>query len=150
MAANDVAASFALGVPSFAVVLGKRVRAGPKARALTARIAATKRRLLTGGALREVEWRRRTGEPDVRGRYAVTTTLIDAFIEQRPALDRSRIDTNRADNTVLTILDPLAIIDSDTFRWGDPPTTHKVSKIDGLLQDEDTGVRYSSEVTLTR
>ena len=47
--------------------------------------------------------------------------MIDAFIEQRPALDRSRIDTNRADDTVLIVLDPLAIIDSDTFRWGDPP-----------------------------
>ena len=146
----NIAASFALGSPTFAVVLGKRLPLGPKARAITARIAILKRRLLAGGALREVEWRRRTGEPDVRGRYAVTTTLIDAFIEQRPALDRSRIDTNRADNTVLTILDPLAIIDTDTFKWGDPPDVYQVKKVDGLVQDEETGTRYASEVTVLR
>ena len=43
-------------------------------------IAASKRRLVKGGLLQPIEWRRRTGEPDVRGRYAVTTTLIDALI----------------------------------------------------------------------
>ena len=84
----------------------------------------------------------------MRGRYAVTTTLIDALIEQRPALDRDRIDTDRADDTVLTILDPLAIVDSDTFRWGDH--TYRVSKIDGVIKNESTGVRFSSEVTVIR
>ena len=64
--------------------------------AITRTVAANKRRLLAGGIMQEVEWRRRTGEPDVRGRQAVTTTLIDAFIEQRPALDRDRITTDRA------------------------------------------------------
>ena len=118
--------------------------------ALTRTIAQTKRRLVAGGVLQEVEWRRRTGEPDVRGRYAVTTTLIDALIEQRPALDRDRIHTDRADDTVLTILDPVAITDSDTFRWGDPPDTYSVKKISGLLEDESTGVRFSSEVTVIR
>ena len=116
--------------------------------ALTRTIAATKRRMLAGGVLQEVAWRRRTGEPDVRGRYAVTTTLIDAFIEQRPALDRDRISTDRADDTVITILDPVAIIDTDTFRWGDH--TYKVSKIDGVIKDEETGTRYASEVTVIR
>ena len=118
--------------------------------ALTRTIAANKRRLLAGGVLQEVAWRRRTGEPDVRGRQSVSTTLIDAFIEQRPALDRDRIHTDRADDTVLTILDPLAITDTDTFRWGDPPDTYKVKKISGLVQDEETGTRYSSEVTVIR
>ena len=118
--------------------------------ALTRTIAQTKRRMVAGGVLQEVEWRRRTGEPDVRGRYAVTTTLIDAFIEQRPALDRDRIATGRADDTVLTILEPVAIIDTDTFRWGDPPDVYKVKSIDGLIQDEETGVRFSSEVTVQR
>ena len=150
MAANDVAASFTLGTPSFAAVLSKRVRAGAKARAITARIAILKRRLLTGGTLREVQWRQRTGEPDVRGRYAVTTTLLDALIEQRPALDRDRVTTERADNTVLTILDPVAITDSDTFRWGDPFHTYSVKKVDGIVQDEETGVRFASEVTVLR
>ena len=74
--------------------------------ALTARIAAAKRRLTAGGMLRSVQWMRRTGEKDVRGRQAVSVTLLDAFIQERPGLDRSRIDTDRADTTVLTILDP--------------------------------------------
>ena len=43
--------------------------------------------------------------------------MLDALIEQRPALDRGTLSTDRADNTVLTILDPLAISDSHTFRW---------------------------------
>ena len=72
----------------------------------------------SAGCLREVEWRRRTGEPDVRGRYAVTTTLIDALIEQRPAVDRKRIDTDRADDTVLIVLDQVAITDEHSFPMG--------------------------------
>ena len=116
--------------------------------AITARIAQTKRRLLAGGVLQEVHWRRRTGEPDVRGRQSVSTTLIDALIEQRPALDRDRIHTDRADDTVLTILDPVAITDTDTFRWGEH--TYSVKKVTGLLQEEETGVRFSSEVTVIR
>ena len=77
--------------------------------ALAARIAAAKRRLQAGGMLRSVQWMRRTGEKNERGRQAVTTTMLDALIEKRPGLDRSTIDTDRADNTVLTILDPVAI-----------------------------------------
>ena len=53
---------------------------------------------------------------------------LDALIEQRPALDRGTLDTDRADNTVLTILDPLAITDEHTFRWGEPPHTYSRSK----------------------
>ena len=117
---------------------------------LTRTIAAKKRALLKGGILQPIQWLRKTGPIDVRGRQAVSTTLIDALIEQRPALDRDRSDTDRADDTVLTILDPLAIIDSDLFRWGDPPDTYSIKKIDGLLQDEDTGVRFSSEVIVIR
>ena len=100
--------------------------------------------------MREIEWRQKTGPRDVRGRQAVSTQMIDAFIEQRPALDRDRVTTDRADATVLTILDPVAITDTDTFRWGDPAHTYSVKKIDGLVQDEDTGVRFSSEVTVIR
>ena len=115
---------------------------------LTRSIAATKRRLLKGGLLQPIEWRRKTGPIDVRGRQGVSTTLIDALIEQRPALDRDRIDTERVDDTVLTILDPVAIIDSDTFRWGDH--TYSVKSIDGVIKDETTGTRYASEVTMIR
>ena len=149
----NISAAFALGSPSFAVVLAKRIpadRAGAKARALTARIAATKRRLLAGGVLREIAWLRKSGPIDLRGRQAVTTTLIDALIEQRPALDRSASDTDRADNTVLTILDPVAITDEHLFRWGDPPHTYKIKAIDGLLKDEPTGTRFFSEVVVIR
>ena len=145
----NIAASFALGSPTFAVVLGKRI-GGPIAVALTARIAAVKSRLLAGGVLQPVEWLRKTGPRDQRGRQAVSTTLIDAFIEQRPALDYDRFSTERADNTVLTILDAIAITDADTFRWGDPPDTYKVKKIDGIIQDEEAGTRYASEVTVIR
>ena len=120
------------------------------ANALTARIASAKRRLLKGGVLQPVEWLRKTGPIDVRGRQGVSTTLIDALIVQRPALDRSRLSTERSDDTVLHILDPLAITDEDLFRWGDPPDTYSVKKVDGLVQDEDTGVRFSSEVTVIR
>ena len=49
---------------------------------------------------------------------------------------------------MLTILDPVAITDSDTFRWGEH--TYKVSKIDGVIKNESTGVRFSSEVTVIR
>ena len=51
--------------------------------------------------------------------------MLDALIEDRPALYRSTIDADRADNTVLTILDPVAISDSHTFRWGEPPHVYE-------------------------
>ena len=121
-----------------------------RADAITARINAVKRRLLSGGALREIEWLRKTGPIDVRGRQAVSTTLIDALIDQRPALDRSRIDTTRSDDTVLTILDPVAVTDEHLFRWGDPPDVYSVSKVDGVIQDEETGTRFFSTVTVIR
>ena len=119
-------------------------------KALTARIAAAKRRLLEGGLLQPVEWLRKTGPRDERGRQDVTATPISVFIEQRPALDRGAVSTERSDNTVLVILDPLAITDTDTFRWGTPPDIYSVKKIEGVVQDEDTGVRFSSEVTVIR
>ena len=118
--------------------------------ALTARIAAAKRRLLEGGLLQPVGWGVPTGERDVRGRIAFTYSTLDAFIEQRPALDRSSTDTDQADATLLIILDELAITDEHLFRYGDPPHTYKVKAVDGLLQDEDTGTRYVSEVTVLR
>ena len=116
--------------------------------ALTNGVETLKETLLAGGLLQSVEWHRRTGDPDTRGRYAVTTSLLDVLIEDKPALSRSTIDTDRADNTVLTILEPLAIKDSDTFTWGGH--TYKVKKIDGVVQDEDTNVRFASEVTVIR
>ena len=98
--------------------------------------------------LRSVEWHQPTGEKDVRGRQAVSITLLDALIEQRPELDRSASDTDRSDNTTLTILDPVAITDDDTFRWGGH--TYKVKAVDGVVKNETTGVRFSSEVTVIR
>ena len=117
--------------------------------AITARIAAAKRRLLDGGVLQPVEWGI-PGERDVMGRRPYTYTPLDAFIEHRPALDRSTIDTDRADKTVLIILEPLAITDEHLFRWGDPPHVYKIKAVDGIVQDEETGVRFSSEVTVIR
>ena len=118
--------------------------------ALTAKIAAAKRRLLDGGLLQLVSWGVPVGERDERGRITYTYSDLDALIEARPALDRSTIDTDRADNTVLTILDPLAITDEHLFRWGEPVHVYKVKQVDGLIQDEETGTRYASEVTVIR
>ena len=148
---HDGAADFAMGAPSFSAVLGKRVpsdRTGPIATSLGAGIAQIKRTLLAGGLLRSIEWHQRTGDKDERGRQAVTVKLLDVFIEQRPGLDRSTIETDRADNTVFIVLEPVAITDDDTFRWGDH--LYKVSKIDGVVQNAATGVRFSSEVTVIR
>ena len=55
-----------------------------------------------------------------------------------------------ADNTVLVILDPLAITDEHTFRWGEPPHVYKIKAVEGLLQNGETGVRFASEVTVIR
>ena len=85
-----------------------------------------------------------------RGRKTYAYSDLDAFIEQRSALDRSSTDTDQADATLLIILDELAITDEHLFRYGDPPHTYKVKAIDGLIQDEDTGTRYVSEVTVIR
>ena len=116
---------------------------------ITARIAAAKRTLLEGGLLREVEWGI-PGEPDIRGRRIFAYTMLDALIEDRPALDRSTLATDRADNTALTILEPLAITDEHTFRWGEPPHVYKIKAVEGLVKDEATGTRYASEVTVIR
>ena len=128
----------------------RRTAMSRRADAITARIAAVKKRLLAGGVLQSIQWLRKTGEKDVRGRQAVTTTLIDALIEQRPALDRGALSTERSDNTVLHILDPVAITDEHLFRWGEPVHVYKVKAIDGLIQDEELGTRYASEVTVIR
>ena len=118
--------------------------------ALTARIAAAKRRLLDGGLLQLVSWGVPVGERDERGRITYAYSDLDAFIEERPALDPGRLSTERADNTVLHILDPVAITDEHLFRWGEPSHTYRVKAIDGLIQDEETGVRYASEVIVIR
>ena len=142
-------ATFALGVPSFSVVLTKRIpAASPISDMISARIAATKRRLLDGGLLRSVEWRRRCGKKDLRGRQTISTTLLDVFIETRPALTRSPLDTSRADAIVLLILDEVAITDSDTFRWGEH--IYKVSKVDGVVKNEAEGTNFYSEATVIR
>jgi hypothetical protein len=118
--------------------------------ALTARIAAIKQRLLVGGLLMEVEWQRRTGVKDVRGRQAVDTTLLDVLIEQRPALDRGPGSTDRADDTVVVVLDPVAITDEHLFRWGDPLHTYSIKGLSGLIQDELIGLRYYTEAGVIR
>ena len=121
--------------------------------AITARVYASKRRLLMGGMLREVSWGipdPPRDPPDVRGRRTFTYTPLDALIEERPALERSTLSTARADDTVLTILDPVAITDEHLFKWGDPPDVYQVKKVDGVIQDEETGTRFFSTVTVIR
>ena len=120
--------------------------------AITARIAATKRHLLEGGVLQPVEWGVVVPQdpPDPRGRKVYAYSPLNALIADRSALDRGALSTERSDDTVLIIFDPLAVTDEDLFRWGDPPATYRVKAIDGLLQDEETGTRYASEITLIR
>ena len=118
--------------------------------ALTARIATAKLRLLDGGLLQLVSWGVPLGERDERGRITFSYSDLDAFIEQRPALDRGTLDTDRADNTVLVIFDPVSILTEHTFRWGDPPHVYQIKAVEGLLKDEKTGTRYASEVTVLR
>ena len=123
---------------------------GPIGNAITARIAATKKRLLDGGVMRPIEWGI-PGEPDIRGRKVFTYFMLDALIEQRPALDRgSGFTTDRSDDTVLIILDPLAITDGHLFRWGEPAHAYSVKAVDGIVQDAESGIRYASEVTVVR
>ena len=122
-----------------------------RADAITARIAAVKKRLLVGGMLRSVEWMQRTGDRDVRGRQDFSTTLIDALIQTRPGLDRGLARaTDRSDNTVVYVFDALRILDTDLFRWGEPPHVYSVKKVAGLVQDEVSGTRFFSEVTVIR
>ena len=108
-----------------------------------------------------VEWTI-PGPPDVRGRQILTLfSPLDAFIEDSaPRLDRwGDSAPNASDNTVLVILDPLAITDEHTFRWGGspldalivtPPHVYKIKAVDGIVQNQETGVRFASEVTVIR
>ena len=118
--------------------------------ALGARLAATKRRLLAGGILQPVEWGVPTGEPDIRGRRTFTYSMLDALIEDRPALDRGGTSTERSDHTVLVIFDPVAILTEHQFRWGEPPHVYKIKAVEGLLKNAETGMRYASEITVIR
>ena len=117
---------------------------------LTRSIAATKRKLLKGGLLQPIEWGKPTGARDERGRVTYAWADLDAFIEDRPALDRGTLDTDRADNTVLMIFDPVAITDEHLFRWGEPPHTYSIKKVSGFIRDEDSGTRYASEIVVIR
>ena len=123
---------------------------GPIGNAITARIAETKRRLLEGGLLRAIEWGIPVGMPDIRGRRTYEYSEIDALIEQRPALDRGTLSTDRADNTVLVILDPLSITDEHLFRWGEPIHVYRIKAVDGIVQDAASGIRFASEVVVQR
>ena len=44
----------------------------------------------------------------------------------------------------------MAISDSHTFRWGEPPHVYKIKAVEGLVKDEQTGTRYASEVIVIR
>ena len=120
------------------------------ANALTARIAAAKRRLLAGGLLRAVEWGFPVGERDIRGRQTYEYLPLHVLIEKRPAVDFGRYSTELNDNTVVTILEPLAVKDVHRFRWGDPLHSYSIKAIDGVVQNEEDGTRFFSEVTVIR
>ena len=117
----------------------------------TIKVRAAKRRLTAKGLLRNIEWRVPSGTRDERGRQTVTTTMIDAFIEDRPGVDRTGArTTERDDDTVVLLLDPRAVFDTHTFRWGNPAHVYRIKGIVGVIQDIDTGTRYYSEITVIR
>ena len=102
-----------------------------------------------------VSWGVPVGPPGtIRGRIEPSRIFgpMDAFIEQRPALDRSTIDTDRADNTVLHILDPVAITDRTPVPMGRTgPHVYSVKAVDGIAAGRrDWASRYASEVTVIR
>ena len=115
---------------------------------LTAGIATAKRALSSGGLLQPVTWERRSGEHDMYGRQAVTTSTLMVLIEDREGITRAEREIERADRTVLTILEPVAVQDTDTFTWGGK--THAVAHLEGVVEDETTGTRFSTEVTVIR
>ena len=118
--------------------------------ALIERIAAAKRHLLE--VLQPVEWGVIVPQdpPDPRGRKVYAYSEIDALIEEGPALDRGTLRTERSDDIKVIVLDPVSITDADLFRWGEPSHTYRVKQVDGLIQDEESGTRYFSEVTVIR
>ena len=90
-------------------------------------------------------------ERDIRGRRTFTYSNLDVLIEKRPGIDRNEARvTERQDDTVLSVFEPLAITDDHLFQFGDPPHTHQVKAVDGILKDEDSGIRYFSEVSVIR
>ena len=100
----------------------------------TARIASAKRRASRSGWIATVissgggEQARKTCAGGGCFTYSDVSTCS---LEQRPALDRGASNTDREDNTVLIILDPVAITDEHLFRWGDPPhVRYKIKAVD--------------------
>ena len=91
-----------------------------------------------------------TRPPDPRGRKTTRIRTWTRSLNSVPLWTVGALSTERSDNTVLHILDPVAITDEHLFRWGDPPHVYKIKAVDGLLQDEATGTRYASEVVLIR
>ena len=100
--------------------------------------------------MRHIEWRVPSGDRDERGRQTVTTKMIDAFIEDRPALDRGAQATDREDDTIVILLDPRAVFDTHTFRWGRPGHVYRIKGIIGIVQDINSGTRYYSEIIVLR
>ena len=42
--------------------------------------------------------------------------------------------TDRSDNIMVYVFDAVAILDTDTFRWGDQPHVFSVKKVAGLIR----------------
>ena len=57
------------------------------------------------------------------------------------AHDNTTADDPRPRSDLLTII---------RFRFGDPIHVYKIKAIDGVVANEETGVRFSSEVTVIR
>ena len=117
-------------------------------------LLATKRRLLEGGLLQEVELGVVVPQdpPDPRGRKVYAFSPLDALIEQRPSAGPGgTLDTDRADNTVLVIFDPAGNHRRTSFQVGRTDrTSTRLRRLTGSWQDEETGTRYASEVTVIR
>ena len=76
--------------------------------------------------------------------------MLDALIEQRPALDRG--DTQHRPGRQHGADDPRSAGNFGLAHVpvGDPPHVYRIKAVEGLLKDEETGVRFASEITVIR
>ena len=97
---------------------------------ITRQLRAAKHRFTERGLNALIEWNRPGRRP----------SRLDGFIEEKPL-------PGGGTATVVLVLDPVAIDDTHTFRWGRPGIVYEIVEIAGLVQDEALGTRHYSQVT---
>ena len=107
--------------------------------ALTARIAAAKRRLLDGGLLQEVEWGVVPAVGERTNAGAITYAYSDRLTRSSNSapswtVGRHQTPKDLMNSRAPVILDPVAINDDQLFRFGDPLHTYSIKAINGLAE----------------